>query len=70
MCIRDRSYIGKYGNKEACPILIKALDWFNINYLDYIEIKNAIEELGEEVTHVRQFDGDVYYESMKGMYDD
>jgi hypothetical protein len=64
------SYIGKYGNKEACPILINALDWFNINYLDYIEIKNAIEELGEEITHVRQFDGDVYYESMKGMYND
>lgn len=62
------SYLGKYGNNEACPTLIKALDWININYLDYIEIMNAIEELGEEVTHTRQFDGDVYYESMKGMH--
>lgn len=64
------SYLGKYGNADAVEALRHALDWININYLDYIEIRNAIEELGEEVTHVRDFEGDKYFESMKGLYDD
>ena len=59
------SYLGKYGNTNAIKVLTEALDWISINYLDYIEIRNAIEELGEEVTHLRSFDGDKYYESMK-----
>ncbi len=63
------SYLGKYGNDDAIKILTSALDWMNINYLDYIEIRNAIEELGGEVTHARSFDGDKYYESMKGLND-
>ena len=61
------SYLGKYGHPEAVKTLKNALDWININYLDYIEIRNAIEELGDDVTHVRNFDGDKYYESMKGL---
>lgn len=64
------SYLGKYGYKEAVKVLLPALDWLNINYLDYIEIRNAIEQLGEEVTHARNFEGDKYYESMKGIYDE
>ena len=63
------SYLGKYGHKDAVKTLRNALDWLNINYLDYIEIRNAIEELGEEVTHARNFEGDKYYESMKGLND-
>ncbi len=64
------SYLGKYGNPEACIVLIKSLDWVNINYLDYIEIRNAIEKLGGEASHSRSFDGDIYYESMKGLEND
>ncbi len=63
------SYLGKYGNDEAIKILTNSLDWININYLDYIEIRNAIEQLGGEVTHERRFEGDKYYESMKGLND-
>ncbi len=59
------SYLGKYGKDDAIKILYEALDWININYLDYIEIHHAIEELGKEVNHSRNFDGDKYYESMK-----
>ncbi len=63
------SYLGKYDNPEACEVLIKSLDWLDINYLDYIEIKNSIEILGGETSHSRIFDGDIYYESMKGLED-
>ena len=61
------SFLGKYGNADAVKTLKSALDWININYLDYIEIRNAIEELGEEVVHIRNFEGDKYFESMKGL---
>jgi hypothetical protein len=61
------SYLGKYGNPDAVKTLKGALDWININYLDYIEIRNAIEELGGEVAHLRNFEGDKYFESMKGL---
>jgi hypothetical protein len=63
------SYLGKYGNEDAIKVLTTALDWININYLDYIEIRNAIEELGGEVNHARGFEGDKYFESMKGLND-
>lgn len=61
------AYLGKYGDDRAIGILKEALDWPDINYLDYIEIRHAIEELGKEVDHVRTFDGDDYYESLKNI---
>ena len=61
------SYLGKYGDDRAIETLQDALDWPDINYLDYLEIRHAIEELGEEVKHERVFDGDPYYESLKGV---
>jgi len=64
------SYLGKYGQSEAVKTLRESLDWININYLDYIEIRNAIEELGDETSHARNFEGDKFYESMKGLNDD
>jgi len=59
------AYLGKYGDERAVGTLQEALDWDEINYLDYIEIRHAIEELGKEVDHIRTFDGDDYYESLK-----
>jgi len=59
------AYLGKYGDDRAVGILQESLNWEDINYLDYIEIRHAIEELGKEVDHIRTFDGDSYYESLK-----
>jgi len=61
------AYLGKYGDDRAVSILEEALDWQGINYLDYIEIRNAIEELGNDVDHIRTFEGDSYYESLKNI---
>lgn len=63
------SYLGKYSDDRAIGILQEALNWHGINYLEYMEIKNAIEQLGKEVNHSRSFDGDMYYESLKNMQD-
>lgn len=62
------SYLGKLGDERAVPALRQALTLSDINYLDYIEIRNAIERLtGEELGESRAFDGDPYYESLKHM---
>lgn len=51
---------------ERCLDDLKALEYSrDINYIDYVEICNAIEALGGETARDRQFDGDPYYEMMK-----
>lgn len=59
------SYLGKYGDIRAIPYLREALEFDDINYLDYLEVKNAIEELGEDIEDIKEFNGDNYYESLK-----
>ncbi|MEX1377602.1 MAG: hypothetical protein AB1Z23_09040 [Eubacteriales bacterium] len=61
------AYMGKFGDERAVKILEEALDWQGINYLDYIEIRNSLEQLGCEVEHIRTFEGDKYYESLKNV---
>lgn len=60
------SLLGKYQDARALPQLQKALSWQEINYLDYLEIRSAIEALGGECGVEREFAGDPYYETLKG----
>lgn len=57
--------LGRYGDDRALDLLTEALDWEEINYIDYIEIRDAIEKLGGECIAERDFTGDVYYEALK-----
>ena len=61
------SYLGKLGDARAVEPLKKALTLTDLNYLDYIEIVNAIEALGGEVDSSREFNGDPFYESLKNI---
>ncbi|MDL2206123.1 hypothetical protein LJC33_04340 [Eubacteriales bacterium OttesenSCG-928-N13] len=62
------SYLGKIGDERAVEPLIRALQLSDLNYLDYIEIRNAIELLGSDANlPERSFEGDPYYESMRQM---
>jgi hypothetical protein len=53
-----------YGDDKCLPILKVAQDSEEINYIDYVEICDAIEALGGETSREREFDGDDYYEMM------
>jgi len=59
------SYLAKLGDDRALPALMKAALDDHINYLDYVEVVNAIEALGGERPPERDFSGDPYYESLK-----
>lgn len=60
------SFIGKLGDDRAIDTLKKSLLLQDITYLDYLEIRNAVEMLGGTVETEREFAGDPYYETLKG----
>lgn len=59
------SYLAKLGDERAIPMLKEAAQSPDINYLDYVEVVNAIETLGGERPPEREFSGDPYYESLR-----
>lgn len=61
------SLLAKYGDVRALPILKKALEDTDINYLDFIEMNNAVEALGGEGLPEREFSGDPFYDALGAM---
>ncbi|GHU72307.1 hypothetical protein AGMMS49992_07970 [Clostridia bacterium] len=60
------AYLGKLGDPRALPPLERALHSRALSYLDYIEVRNAVEELGGSVpSDEPDFAGDPGYESLK-----
>ena len=59
------SYLAKLGDERAIPMFKEAAQSPDINYLDYVEVVNAIEALGGERPPEREFSGDPYYESLR-----
>ena len=60
------AFLGKYGNPEAIPVLKDALMDNTLNYLEWTETRNAIEELGGEANVPEpDFSGDPWYESLR-----
>ena len=59
------SYLAKLDDERAIPMLKEAAQSPDINYLDYVEVVNAIEALGGERPPEREFSGDPYYESLR-----
>lgn len=58
------SYLAAYGDERALPVLLEYIDRDDINYLEYQELKYAIEALGGEYTRPRDFSGDKYYQEI------
>ena len=57
-------YLGKLGDERALPVLLKAAGEELVSYLDFIEIRNAIEMLGGDAP-AREFSEDPGYEAMQ-----
>lgn len=60
------SYLGKLGDDRALPDLLTAAKDDRTGYIDYIEIRNAIEML-DGVCPERDFDDDPEYNALNGM---
>ena len=61
------NYIMQYGDEKALPTLLELIDNEKINYVDFKELKFAIEFLGGEYTKERDFSNDKYYKRIKGV---
>lgn len=62
------AYLGKHGNEKALDILITKIKSQDINYVEFLELKNAIESLGGDTTEFeRNFEEDNYYKALKGI---
>lgn len=55
------SYLAAYGDERALPVLLETIDRDDINYLEFQELKYAIEALGGEYTRPRDFSDDPYF---------
>ena len=61
------SFLGKLGDARAVDGLKGFLTLSDLTYLDYIELRNAVEELGGDPGEERTFYGDPDYEAMRNM---
>ena len=59
--------LADYGDARAIEPLMKAQQLVDLNYLDYIEVRNAIEVLGGDPGEERVFNGDPAYEALRNM---
>lgn len=57
-------YLGKLGDDRALEPLMDAAESGDVSYVDFIEIRNAIERLGGEAP-LRDFDDDPTYRAVK-----
>lgn len=55
------------GDPRALEALKAAEQLTDLNYLDYLEIRNAIEVLGGEPDDLREFNGDPAYEAIRNL---
>ena len=58
-------YLARYGDEKALDLLQAELRNTKIDYIEYMEIRNAIEQLGGVPEINLSFDGDQYYEALK-----
>ena len=59
------SYLAKYGDARAIPYLKTAIEG-KVNYMEFEELKFAIEVLGSEYLEKRDFTSDALYKKIKG----
>lgn len=59
------SYLAAYGDERALPYLMDRIDEEGITFIEYQELKYAIESLGGSYEKERDFSSDPYYQAVK-----
>lgn len=53
--------LGRYGNSKACDLINSYVQSVDLNYTEFIELRNAVERLGGEFEYEKDFQDDEYY---------
>ena len=59
------SFLASYGDERALPYLLDKIDEEGITYIEYKELKYAIESLGGSYEKEKDFSNDPYYQVIK-----
>lgn len=59
------SYLAAYGDERALPVLLDKIDEDGITFIEYQELKYAIESLGGSYDKERDFSNDPYFQAVK-----
>ncbi len=59
--------IGSYGDEKGVEVLKTFCDGYEPNYNEYMEIRNAVEELGGDFDMKEDFSDDPFYRYLKGL---
>ena len=60
-CSVHAGYLAAYGDERALPILLRRIEDRSIGFVEFQELKYAIEALGGEYTKPRDFSNDKDY---------
>ncbi len=59
------SFLAAYGDERALPYLLDKIDEEGISFVEYQELKYAVESLGGSYEKERDFSNDPYYQAVK-----
>ena len=59
--------LGGYGDERAIDVLKSFVEEYDVDYNEYMEIRNAVEELGGDFDDSRDFTDDPFYRFIKGL---
>lgn len=59
--------LGKYGDERAIDVLKSFAEEYDLDYNEYMEVRNAVEELGGYFEDDRDFSDDPFYRYLKGL---
>lgn len=60
------SYLGMYEDERALPLLLKRINEPGVGYVEFLELRNAIERLGGDPIPDRDFEDDPDFKLIKG----
>lgn len=59
--------LGRYGDERAIDVLKSFAQEYELNYNEYMEVRNAVEELGGYFEDDKDYSDDPFYRYLKGL---
>lgn len=59
--------LGSYGDERAIDLLKSFAEEYDLNYNEYMEVRNAVEELGGYFDDDKDYSDDPFYRYLKGL---
>lgn len=60
-------FLGRYGDERAIDVLKSFAQEYELNYNEYMEVRNAVEELGGYFEDDKDYSDDPFYRYLKGL---